>query len=270
MSNKSMPIGVFDSGVGGLTAVAELRKILPHEDIIYLGDTARVPYGTKSRETILKYAEQDLAFLKRRGVKFAIAACGTVSSVMVGENAFTDDICTGVIGPTVEAACRATKNKKIGVIATGATVRSGNYEMLIKAAMPDAEVISQACPMFVPLVENGYISKGCVPTLAFAREYLEPMKERGIDTLILGCTHYPLLSEVISEVVGENVTLVSSGAEAARYAKSLLEKNGLLSDKAEQGKIDLYCTDSVELFRENVLHIIDLDGITVERRQVED
>ena len=278
MDLRNRPIGVFDSGVGGLTAVSELRKILPHEDIIYLGDTARVPYGTKSRDTILKYAAEDLAFLKRRGVKFAIAACGTVSSVMVGEsafkviahNAFTDEICTGVIGPAVDAACRATKNKKIGVIATAASIRSGNYEKLIKAAMPDIEVISTACPMFVPLVENGYIARDCAPTVAFAREYLDPMKERGIDTLILGCTHYPLLSGVISDVVGENVTLISSGAEAARYAKSLLEKNDLLSEKSEAGRINLYCTDSEELFRENVRHFIDLDGITVERRSVED
>lgn len=270
MDLRNRPIGVFDSGVGGLTAVSELRKILPHEDIIYLGDTARVPYGTKSRDTILKYAAEDLAFLKRRGVKFAIAACGTVSSVMVGENAFTDKICTGVIGPAVDAACRATKNKKIGVIATAASIRSGNYEKLIKATMPDATVISTACPMFVPLVENGYISRDCEPTVAFAREYLDPMKERGIDTLILGCTHYPLLSGVISDVVGENVTLISSGAEAARYAKSLLEKNDLLRSSNEAGRVNLYCTDSEELFRENVRHFIDLDGITVERRSVED
>ena len=270
MITNSSPLGVFDSGVGGLTALAELRKLLPNEDIIYLGDTARVPYGTRSRETILKYAEQDLAFLKRRSVKFAIAACGTVSSVMVGENAFSDDMCTGVILPAVQAACAATKNKKIGVIATGASIRSGNYERLIRASLPDAEVISKACPMFVPLVENGYISRGCEPTVAIAREYLEPMKERGIDTLILGCTHYPLLSDIISDVVGGDVTLISSGAEAARFTKELLTKNGLLSDSKEPGKVTLYCTDSEELFRENVAHFFDLNGIKVERRQVED
>ena len=265
MSIHNRPIGVFDSGIGGLTAVMELQKILPNEDIIYLGDTARVPYGTKSRETILRYAAQDFEFLKNLGVKFTIAACGTVSSVMVGENSFENEMCTGVIIPAVEAACRATANKRVGVIATGASIRSGNYERLIKEAMPDAKVFSKACPMFVPLVENGYTDKNCEPTVAFAREYLEPLKAEGIDVLILGCTHYPLLSQVISDVVGEGVTLISSGAEAARHAKEILEQNGLLSDSQEQGSIRLYCTDSPELFRENAEHFIDLNGITVER-----
>lgn len=269
MNIHNRPIGVFDSGFGGLTAVMEFQKILPYEDIIYLGDTARVPYGTKSRETILRYAAQDFEFLKKLGVKFTIAACGTVSSVMVGENSFEDERSTGVIVPAVEAACKATKNKKIGVIATGASIRSGNYEKLIKSAMPDAEVFSKACPMFVPLVENGYTDRGCEPTVAFAREYLEPLKAEGIDVLILGCTHYPLLSQIISDVVGEGVTLISSGAEAARYAKSQLEKSDLLSDRQDHGKIQLYCTDSPELFRENAAHFIDLDGITVERCSVE-
>lgn len=269
MSIHNRPIGVFDSGIGGLTAVNELRKILPHEDIIYLGDTARVPYGTRSRETILRYAAQDFEFLKRLGVKYTIAACGTVSSVIVGEDSFNDEFCTGVIVPAVEAACKATKNKKIGVIATSASIRSGNYEKLIKNAMPDAEIYSKACPMFVPLVENGYTDLNCGPAVSFAREYLEPMKAEGIDVLILGCTHYPLLSQVIGSVVGEEVSLISSGAEAARYAKSLLEKNALLSDKRGHGTVKLYCTDSPELFRENAAHFIDLEGITVERCSVE-
>lgn len=265
MNIHNRPIGVFDSGIGGLTAVRELKKIMPNEDIIYLGDTARVPYGTRSRETILQYAAQDFEFLKRLGVKFTIAACGTVSSVIVGESSFSDGLSTGVIVPAVRAACIATKNKKIGVIATGASIRSGNYERLIKEAMPEAEIYSKACPMFVPLVENGYTDLNRGPAVPFAREYLDPLKAEGIDTLILGCTHYPLLSQVISDVVGDGVTLISSGAEAARYAKSLLEKNDLLSDKTEQGAIKLYCTDSPELFRENAAHFIDLAGITVER-----
>ncbi len=265
MYTDNRPIGVFDSGIGGLTAVIELRRILPNEDIVYLGDTARVPYGTKSRETVLRYAEQDYDFLKNLGVKFTIAACGTVSSVMVGENAFAPAFCTGVIQPTVEAACRASKNKKIGVIATSASVRSGCYERLIKQISPEAEVFSRACPMFVPLVENGYTYRGCLPTEEFAREYLSPLKEQGIDALILGCTHYPLLSQIISDTVGSAVSLISSGAEAARYAEKLLREKGLLNKKSGAGSLKLYCTDSVELFRESAAHFIDLDGAEIEK-----
>ncbi len=265
MSTDNRPIGVFDSGVGGLTAVSELRRILPNEDIVYLGDTARVPYGTKSRETILRYAEQDYDFLKNLDVKFTIAACGTVSSVMVGENAFAPDFCTGVIQPTVEAACNASKNKKIGVIATSASIRSGCYERLIKQISPETDVYSKSCPMFVPLVENGYTYRGCEAAAAFAREYLIPLKSEGIDTLILGCTHYPLLSQTIRDVVGNDVSLISSGAEAARYAKKLLGESGLLNRKSEAGILKLYCTDSAELFRESAAHFIDLEGIEIEK-----
>lgn len=258
------PIGVFDSGIGGLTTVIELRSILPCEDIIYLGDTARVPYGTRSRETVVRYARQDFEFLKKLGVKFIIAACGTVSSVIASEKDF-DDGCLGVIAPAAEAACRSTKNGRIGVIATGASVRSGSYERLIKNIMPGAEIISKACPMFVPLVENGYFARGCIPAETIAREYLEPLKARGIDTLILGCTHYPLLKDIISDIFGDGVKLISSGAEAANSAEKYLEKNGLLNQKNTPGDIRMFCTDSPELFRENAEHFIDLEGITVEK-----
>lgn len=268
MDIHNRPIGVFDSGIGGLTAVLELTKILPNEDIIYLGDTARVPYGTKSRETVLKYAAQDMAFLKKHNVKHIIAACGTVSSVMASEECVFED-CTGVIAPTVEAATASTKNKKIGVIATSASIRSRSYERLIKAAMPEAEVYGAACPMFVPLVENGYTRRDCEPTVHFAREYLLPLKEKGVDTLILGCTHYPLLTDIISDIMGAEVRLISSGGEAAKYAKKLLTESGLCSQKNEAGKIRLCCTDSAELFRESAGHFLDLDGITVEHCAIE-
>lgn len=264
MEQSSRPIGVFDSGIGGLTAVSELKRILPNEDIVYLGDTARVPYGTKSRETILRYASQDLEFLKRFDVKFTIAACGTVSSVMAGESLF-GGLCTGVILPAVAKACSATKNKKIGVIATVASVRSGSYERLIKQRSPEVKVYSKACPMFVPLVENGYTYPGCEPTALIAREYLEPLRDEEIDTLILGCTHYPLLSEIISEVMGEGVTLISSGAEAADYAKKYLQENDLLKKEDAPGRLRFFCTDSPELFRENAARFIDIGGATVER-----
>lgn len=267
MEKSCRPIGVFDSGIGGLTTVRELRKILPDEDIVYLGDTARVPYGTKSRETILNYAAQDFDFLKRFNVKFTIVACGTVSSVMAGGSVF-GDLCTGVILPSVEAARISTKNKKIGVIATAASIRIGSYERLLKQQMPEASVYSKACPMFVPLVENGYTARGCVPAETIAREYLEPLKNKGIDTLILGCTHYPLLYDIISDIMGSGVKLISSGAEAAEYAKRVLAEKGILSPKKEAGSLKLYCTDSPELFRENAAHFIDIGGAEVERCSV--
>lgn len=265
---NSRPIGIFDSGIGGLTAVCELRKILPCEDIIYLGDTARVPYGTRSRETVLKYTVQDFEFLKRQNVKFSIAACGTASSTMVGESRLFGESCTGVIEPAVTAAVEKTENQRIGVIATSASIRSGWYERLIKAALPSASVFSKACPMFVPLVENGYTARDCAPTVEIAKEYLLPLKREGIDVLILGCTHYPLLSEIIADILGSGVALISSGAEAARFAKNALAEKGLLR-QGREGKVKFFCTDSPELFRESAAHFLDIGGIEVERCSVE-
>ena len=232
-------IGVFDSGVGGLTCVRELIKLMPHEDIVYLGDTARVPYGTRSRHTIGRYARQDMAFLKEHRVKMILVACGTVSSILpeLEPDSELPEV-SGVVIPAAKAALRATKNKRIGVIATSATINSGSYE--------------KACPMFVPLVENGYTSPDCPPTRFFAEEYLACMKEAGVDTLILGCTHYPHLTDVISQVMGEGVGLISSGGELAKYAYETMKSQGLLSDRKENGRAELYCTDSEELFAENV------------------
>lgn len=269
MTDKNSAIGVFDSGIGGLTAVKELVKLLPSEDIIYLGDTARVPYGTKSQETIKKYASQDFEFLKKFGVKMIIAACGTVSSVLASDESF-GGFMTGVIRPASEAAIRATKNKKIGIIGTSATIRSKSYKNLIESLMPSCRVFEKACPMFVPLVENGYTSVDCEPSLAIAKEYLTPLKNEGIDTLILGCTHYPLISDIISRVMGSGVTLISSGGEAGKYAAELLDKNGLLSDRKQRGKITLYCTDSAELFCENAEHFLDgLEGFEIKSCTIE-
>ena len=211
-------IGVFDSGVGGLTCVRELIRLMPHEDIIYLGDTARVPYGTRSRDTIARYAAQDIAFMEKHCVKLLLVACGTVSSVMQSERIFDGskiDCYSGVIIPAADAACEATRNKRIGVIATPATVRSGCYEFEISRQRPDITVYSQACPLLVPLAENGYTFVGCEPAEFFVREYLTPLKEKDIDTLILGCTHYPLFEEVIQRFMGDGVTLVSSSAVTA-------------------------------------------------------
>lgn len=256
MTDRLRPIGVFDSGVGGLTTVRELTRLLPGEDIIYLGDTARVPYGTKSRETIKRYAKQDFEFLKRFDVKLIVAACGTVSST-VEPGELGQGLYTGVIEPAVEAAVRTTVSKRIGIIGTSATIRSGSYSSLIKRELPGAVVVEKACPMFVPLVENGYTSRDCLPCVEIAREYLLPLKEAGVDTLILGCTHYPIISNVISMIMGSEVKLISSGGEAGRRAVRLLSESSLLSDKREGGRVTLYCTDSPELFRENARHFLE-------------
>ncbi len=267
MTDSHSPIGVFDSGIGGLTAVKELVRLMPNEDIIYLGDTARVPYGTKSRETIRKYARQDFDFLLRFGVKMIIAACGTVSST-VGDGVLnTGDgvLYTGVIRPAVNAAVGSTKNGKIGIIGTSATIRSGSYKNLIKSVMPQAEVFEKACPMFVPLVENGYIGLDCRPCVDIAREYLEPLKQAGVDTLVLGCTHYPMLADVIASITGDGVKLISSGGEAGRTAYNMLRESGLANDSRSKGRTTLYCTDSVELFRENAEHFLyDLENENIE------
>lgn len=244
-------IGVFDSGMGGLTAVKELNRLLPNENIIYLGDTARVPYGSRSRETVMRYARQDAEFLRKHKIKMIIAACGTVSSV-VGTKPFIEDMpFTGVILPAAQAACAATKNGRIGVIGTPATIRSGSYAKAIKSVNPHVSVIGNSCPLFVHLVENGYTDKDNKITRLAAEEYLEPIKAENVDTLILGCTHYPVIKDIISDVMGEKVTLISSGMEAAKYAHSCLFERDLLSDRTEMGKNIFYVSDSTELFKEN-------------------
>jgi len=248
---KNYAIGVFDSGMGGLTAVKELNTLLPNEDIIYFGDTARVPYGSRSHETVLKYAQQDVEFLRKHKIKMIIAACGTVSSV-VGTNSLAPDMpFTGVIHPTVQAACAATRNRKIGVIGTPATIKSGYYAKAIKAINPHIKVIGNACPLFVHLVENGYIQRDNKITILAAKEYLEPIINEGVDTLIMGCTHYPVIKDIIADIMGPEVKLISSGAEAAKFAYNCLIEKDLLTDSEEKGTNTFYVSDSISLFEEN-------------------
>lgn len=250
-------IGVFDSGLGGLTAVKELNRILPNENIIYFGDTARIPYGTRSRETVLRYAREDVAFLRRHPVKMIIAACGTVSSVL-GTNAPVEDIpFSGVLYPAVEAACAATKNGRIGVIGTPATIHSGSYEHALHTIRNDVNVTAMACPLFVHLVEYGYTDRENKITRLAAEEYLEPIRNAQVDTLILGCTHYPIIRDIISDIMGSNVALISPGEEAAKYAKKCLEEQDLLTDSTEKGRNVYYVSDSVSMFRENARHFLE-------------
>ena len=215
MDNR--PIGVFDSGLGGLTAMRELIRTLPNESILYFGDTGRVPYGSRGREIIRKYAKQDMNFLIRHDVKAVLAACGTVSSVA----------------------------RDIG---DALPVPSGSYRKEIERLAPKTEVFEQACPLFVPLVENAFVSPDDpIPRLT-AERYLTPIREAGVDTLILGCTHYPIISETIRRVMGENVTLISSGREAAKSCRTVLEENGLLCDGKTDGTQQYFVSDDTESF----------------------
>ena len=238
------PIGVFDSGLGGLTAVRQLRQIMPSEHIIYFGDNARVPYGNRSRETILKYARQDLRFLRQFDPKLVVIACGTVSSNCLEDLQRENEIpIIGVVEPTVRRAVSVTASRRVGLIATRASVSSGAYQRQFAALDPEirvftqacplfvplVEVFSKACPLFVPLVEEGRFRSGDVVVETVAAEYLAPLREERIDTLVLGCTHYPLLTEIISGAMGGSVFLVDSGREAACAAQSVLLQRDALA-----------------------------------------
>ena len=243
------PIGVFDSGLGGLTAVRSLRQILPEEQIIYFGDTARVPYGGRERETILKYARQDVRFLRSFDLKAVVIACGTISTTSLGTLQEENDLpMVGVVEPACRRALAVSEKKRGGVIATLASIRSGAYETVLRRLDPEVEVFRQSCPLFVPLVENGRFRPGDIVIETVAREYLEPLRETGIDTLILGCTHYPLLVDIIAEILGPKVTLVSAGEESAYELKRLLKSGGLWAGPAGQGGTEFYVSDRPEDF----------------------
>jgi len=242
-------IGVFDSGLGGLTALRELTALLPHEHIIYFGDTARVPYGTRSRETIINYARQDVSFLRSFDLKAILIACGTVSTTaMETLGAEFSTPLFGVVEPAVAQAVAASVSGRIGLIGTPATVGSGAFERAILAHNSTAHVTSAACPLFVPLVENGrYEPDDKVVELVVA-EYLQPLKAAGVDTLVLGCTHYPLLAEAIAAYMGEGVRLINTGAAAAQALAGFLREGDVLSDATARGEQKFYVSDSPEGF----------------------
>lgn len=255
MDNR--PIGIFDSGVGGLTTLQELSHIMPNESIVYFGDTGRVPYGTKSNETIQKFALQDMRFLQSKDVKLLIAACGTVSSVLPLEVANTIPLpYVGVPKYAAAAAQKATKNGKIGIIATTATIKSGAYEKALLGLDDGLKVFANACPLFVPLVENGFTDVENAVTLLVAKQYLAELQQAGVDTLILGCTHYPIIKALIGSVMGKNVTLIDSGQEAARGAAEYLTQSGQLNHSKSPAIYNYYVSDTVEEFMKNATAIL--------------
>lgn len=254
MENKSKAIGVIDTGLGGLCAVKELRRILPDEDIIYFGDTGRVPYGSRSDESIIRYSRQDMRFLFSHDVKIAVIACGTISSVAIEElrNDFPDKTIIGVVegacGKAVEAAY-ASGNKKILVLATQATVAKDIYRRTINAAAPDIEVVNRACPLFVPLVENGYTDankSGAMITELVAREYLGEFVSMDIGAVLLGCTHYPMIRNTIASILSDSA-IVDSGAEAAEMCKRELIRTGNLNAEG-QGNLSVFVSDEIHNF----------------------
>src|SRR5712692_2198675 len=222
---NSLPIGIFDSGVGGLTVYRTLHEHLPNERFVYLGDTARVPYGTKSLQTVERYAVENSQFLAARGIKLLVVACNTASALALPaiRQALKIDV-VGVIGPGARAAVAGSSGRRIGVIATESTVQSGAYTQAIEKADPNASVIERGCPLFVPLAEEGWAGEEVARTVA--ETYLKDLRS-SIDTLVLGCTHYPILKSVIQESVGAQVELIDSGEATAREVKSLLKEKGL-------------------------------------------
>ncbi|MFI3325362.1 MAG: glutamate racemase [Clostridia bacterium] len=247
MDNRA--IGVFDSGLGGLTAVKELRKILPNETILYFGDTGRVPYGTRSAEIIAKYTKQDMEFLLKQNVKAIVAACGTVSSNAIHVLKELPVPYTSVIEPSSYAAIHKSRNGKIGVIATSATINSGAFEKKLKEINPDVDVFSTACPLLVSLVENGFIDENETITNLALEKYLTPFISKDIDTLILGCTHYPILKNSIAKIMGPKVALVSSGEEIAKSCMNILAENDLLSNN-KMNEDEFFVSDSVQDFND--------------------
>lgn len=269
--DNSAPIGVFDSGVGGLTVAREIMRQIPNERIVYFGDTARVPYGNKSRETIINYSRQIIRFLQTEGVKAIVIACNTASAFAIDTVSKEFDIpIIGVIKSGAKTAVESTKNGHIGIIGTEGTIGSGTYEKFITSINPNASVIGKACPLFVPIVEEGMLHHAITDKVA--RMYLEPLKDTGIDTLVMGCTHYPLIRSTIAKVMGEAVTLVNPAYETALELKSLLHKEGI----ANVCEVDsptlmyrFYVSDSADQFKGFANSILPFDIKTTQKISVD-
>jgi len=240
-------VGVFDSGIGGLTVVRALLHHLPHEHLVYFGDTARVPYGNKSPDTVRRYAGEIRDWLLAREVKMVVVACNTASAHALTDLQRTTPVpVEGVVGPGARAATASTRNGRIGVIGTAGTIRSGAYERAIVALRPDVTVLPQACPLFVPLVEEGWLDRPA--TKLIAHEYLDGLRGEGIDTLVLGCTHYPLLKPLLAEVMGPGVTLIDSAEETARAVARELAESGIGGPANVRADVHFAVSDAAEQF----------------------
>ncbi len=279
---NNAPIGVFDSGVGGLTVVKEIMEQLPGEAMIYFGDTARVPYGSKSEETVVRYSAQIIRFLLAKGAKTIVIACNTASAVALEKMKQEFEVpILGVVKPGAKAAAEVTRNGKIGVIGTEATIRSGIYNEFLRKTDPHVTVYGKACPLFVPLAEEGWVGEDEI-TEQVARRYLSGLTAKEIDTLVLGCTHYPLLRSVIQKVVGDKVQLVNPAVETARELKYLLEENDLLNERTRAGEAyaaadkrslpqhEFFVSDRAERFKQFAASILPSatlrpEGIGVEK-----
>ena len=260
-THSSAPIGVFDSGVGGLTVAREIMRNLPDERIVYFGDTARVPYGSKSQETVIRYSKQIVRFLQTQHVKAIVIACNTASALALDAIEGELDIpILGVLRPGAKVAAETTKNKRVGVIATESTIRSGMYGRYIKAHDPEITVYGKACPLFVPLVEEGWLKDPV--TEEVARRYLKELLEKDIDSLILGCTHYPLIRSLMRRIVGDKVQLVTPAYETALELGRLLTRAGLVNDGGADcagEKYQFFVSDAAEKFAEFANSILPYD-----------
>ena len=270
-NRKKTPVGVFDSGVGGLTVAREIARQLPNENIVYFGDTARVPYGSKSQNTIIRFSEQIIRFLKTKQVKAIVIACNTASALAL--DAVRDEFGIPIIGvviPGARAAVEATKNRKIGVVGTDATVQSGMYTKIIQGMAPDVTVIEKACPLFVPLVEEGF--KEHIVTQEVIEYYLESMRSTDIDAMILGCTHYPLLRSKIREYMGEEIQIVNPAYETAMDLKRILHEQDMENDGAteEHSRYSFYVSDAAEKFRRFANTVMPFDVPTTNVVNIEE
>lgn len=245
---RNAPIGVFDSGVGGLTVVREIMRHLPNENLVYFGDTARVPYGSKSKDTIIRFSKQIIRFLKTKDVKAIVIACNTASALALDIVRQEIDIpIIGVVVPGARAAVRETRNKKIGVLGTEATIKSEMYTRLMQQEDENVSVVGKACPLFVPLIEEGFAKHSI--TKEVIDIYLQDVKESGIDTLILGCTHYPLLRDSIAEYMGEDIHIVNPAYETAIDLQRILQENALEHQGDEDVHYEFYSSDAPVKFK---------------------
>ena len=266
--NKTAPIGIFDSGIGGLTVAKRIISMLPNENIVYFGDTARVPYGSKSNSTVIEYSMQDAQFLINKNVKLIIVACNTASSVALDTLKDKYDIpIIGMIEPGAKLALEKTKNGRIGVIGTNSTINNKAYSEQLKELDDRMKIIEKPCPLFVPIAEEGWLDHEATDLIA--KEYLQEFIDADVDTLILGCTHYPLLAETIQKIMGENVSLIDSGYAASLQVENYLEGRGVRNDSLQLGTKQFYVSDLPDKFKSMAERFLGSEVKHIEKIDVE-